>query len=394
MGYPGFPGMVAGSGSPDSNVKTLLFANTAWYLYNFRLPLAKALRAEGFEVVLVSPGDDFSERLTQAGFRWIEFPFSRKGRNPILELITILRLIPLYRREKPDFVHHFTIKCVLYGSLAAKITGVTRVINSITGLGYLFIGDSAGQKLIRPLIQFLYRLALRGTQVIFQNTDDRGQFLTNRLATLEQTTVVRGSGVDVDRFVPTPEQQDRLQVLLPARMLWDKGVAEFVDAARILKKEFPDAHFVLAGDTDPQYPAAVPERLLIEWQRDGVIEWPGWQENMPDVIARSNIVCLPSYREGLPKTLIEAAACARPLVAFDAPGSREVVIHGETGYLAKFKDVPDLVNCLQKLLKNPDERKRMGANARKLAESEFSIQRIIRETLEVYSKLQGDGNLR
>ncbi len=375
-------------------MKTLLFANTAWYLYNFRLPLAEALRAEGFEVVLVSPGDEFSARLTQAGFRWIEFPFSRKGRNPIRELTTILRLIPLYRQEKPDFVHHFTIKCVLYGSIAARITGINRVINSITGLGYLFIGNSTGQKLIRPLIRILYRLALRETRVIFQNADDRGQFLSNRLATLDQTTIVRGSGVDVERFVPTPEPHDRMQILLPARMLWDKGVAEFVDAARSLKREFPEAHFMLAGDTDPQYPAAVPESLLRDWQREGVIEWLGWQGNMPEVIAKSNIVCLPSYREGLPKTLIEAAACSRPLVAFDAPGSREVVLPGETGYLAKFKDVPDLIACLRKLIMNPDDRKRMGENARKLAESEFSTRRIIRETLEVYSKLQGDGYLR
>lgn len=386
--------MVAGSGSPDTNVKTLLFANTAWYLYNFRLPLAEALRANGYNVVLVSPGDEFSKRLTESGFRWIEFPFSRKGRNPFRELQTIFRLIPLYWREKPDFVHHFTIKCVLYGSLAAKMTGVRRVINSITGLGYLFIGESMGQKLIRPLIRILYRLALQDTQVVFQNVDDRGQFLSNRLATFEQTIIVRGSGVDVDRFVPTQEPKDRLQVLLPARMLWDKGVAEFVEAARILKHEFPEARFVLAGDTDPQYPAAVPESMLKEWQREGVIEWLGWQGNMPEVFAQSNIVCLPSYREGLPKTLIEAAACSRPLVAFDAPGSREVVLNGETGYLAKFKDVASLVDALRRLLKDPEKRQRMGTNARKLAESEFSTKRIIRETLEVYSKLQGDGNLK
>lgn len=385
--------MAAGTVSPDANVKTLLFANTAWYLYNFRLPLAEALRAQGYDVVLVSPGDEFSKKLISAGFRWIEFPFSRKGRNPFQEIFTISRLITLYRRELPDFVHHFTIKCVLYGSLAARMAGIRRVINSITGLGYLFIGNSLGQKIIRPLILLLYRIGLKSTQVIFQNGDDLQQFLSNGLVVSDQVSIVRGSGVDINRFSPTWEPDGQQQILLPARMLWDKGVAEFVQAARILKAEGVDARFVLAGDTDEENPANVPLKQLQEWQKEGVIEWLGWQGNMPELISRSSIVCLPSYREGLPKTLIEAAACARPMVAFDAPGSREVVIPGETGLLARFKDVNDLSVCLRRLLNDRGERRRMGENARKLAEKEFSIDRIVRETLTVYSKLQRDGKM-
>jgi glycosyltransferase involved in cell wall biosynthesis len=385
--------MVAGAGSPDANVKILLFANTAWYLYNFRLPLAEALRSHGFDVELVSPGDEFAEKLSSAGYRWVEFPFSRKGWNPFQEISTIKRLVELYRREKPDVVHHFTIKCVLYGSLAARTVGIQRVINSITGLGYLFIGNSFGQKLIRPLILLFYRIGLRSTQVIFQNKDDLQQFLEIGLVKPEQVSIVRGSGVDVTKFVPAPEPTGRQQVLLPARMLWDKGIAEFVQAARILKAKGMDARFVLAGDTDDENPAGVPVKLLQEWQKEGVVEWMGWQGNMPDLISQSSIVCLPSYREGLPKTLIEAAACARPMVAFDAPGSREVVIPGETGLLAKFKDSNDLADCLQRLLNNQIERSRLGENARKLAVQEFSTDRIVRETLIVYSKLQGDGKM-
>ncbi len=382
--------MAAGASAPNANVKTLLFANTAWYLYNFRLPLAEALRSQGYDVVLVSPEDEYAEKLISAGFRWVDFSFSRKGQNPFQEIFTIARLVTLYRQEKPDFAHHFTIKCVLYGSLAAHVVGIRRIINSITGLGYLFIGNSLGQKLIRPLILLLYRTGLRSTTVIFQNGDDFSQFEKDKLVSPEQAVVIRGSGVDIKKFVPTPEPEGQPQVVLPARMLWDKGVAEFVQASRMLISEGLDARFVLVGDTYDENPAAVPIKSLQDWQKEGVIDWLGWQGDMPGVFSKASIVCLPSYREGLPKTLIEAAACARPLVAFDAPGSREVVIQGETGLLAELKDIEGLVACLRSLLLAPDERRRMGANARKLAETEFSTDRIIRETLTVYSKLQGD----
>jgi len=383
--------MAEGAGSPDANVKTLLFANTAWYLYNFRFPLADALRSQGYDVVLVSPIDEYAGKLTAAGFRWVEFPFSRKGQNPFQELVTISQLIKLYRQEMPDFVQHFTIKCVLYGSLAARIVGIRRVINSITGLGYIFIGSSLAVRMIRPLILMLYRFGLKSTQVIFQNKDDLEQFLKDRMVNTEQVSIVRGSGVDIRRFVPTPEPEGPSVVVLPARLLWDKGVGEFVQAARILKAEGVFARFALVGDTYAENPAAVSEKTVKDWEKEGVIEWWGWQGDMPSVFSRASIVCLPSYREGLPKTLIEAAACARPLVAFDAPGSREVVIPGETGLLARLKDVDDLAACLRSLLHDPDERRRLGENARKLAEAEFSSDRIIRETLAVYSKLQGDG---
>jgi glycosyltransferase involved in cell wall biosynthesis len=382
--------MAAGADRPAPNVRTLLFANTDWYLYNFRLPLAEALRSQGYDVVLVSPAGEYTEKLTKAGFRWVAFPFSRKGWNPFQELATIMRLVNLYRLEKPDFVHHFTIKCVLYGSIAAKWVGIRRVINSITGLGYLFIGNSLGHKILRPIILFLYRTALRSTRVIFQNRDDLRQFEEDRLVLPDQVDIVRGSGVDTVKFSVNPLPQDPQQVVLPARLLWDKGVGEFVEAARILLSEGIQAKFILAGDSDDQNPAGVPVNTLKKWQEEGIITWPGWQGDMPAVYARAGIVCLPSYREGLPKTLIEAAACGRPLVAFDAPGSREVVIPGETGLLAKFKDSKDLAECLRTLLNDPEARERMGRNARQLAETEFSNERILRETLMVYSKLQGD----
>jgi glycosyltransferase involved in cell wall biosynthesis len=390
LGYSGIPGLAAGTGSANSNVKTLLFANTAWYLYNFRLPLAEELRSQGYEVVLVSPNDEHAKKLVEAGFHWIEFPFSRKGQNPLQEVVTIFRLAKVYKSERPDFVHHFTIKCVVYGSLAAKWCGVRRIINAITGLGYVFIGNKLSQKLLRPLIFLMYRVSLKDTKVIFQNQDDLNQFRKENLVNSEQSTIIRGSGVDIKKFQvsPLPEKQ---QIVLPARMLWDKGVGEFVLAARQLRAEGINAQFILAGDTDNENPAAVPLSVLNEWQNEGMVDWIGWQPDMPAVYASASIVCLPSYREGLPKTLIEAAACGRPLVAADVPGSREVVIPHETGYLATVKDVPSLANCLRVLLNDKKEQERLGANARRLVEAEFSSERIIRETLSVYNKLQGDG---
>lgn len=375
-------------------MKILLFANTSWYLYNFRLPLAEALRSAGHEVILVSPSDDYSQKLTDAGFMWIDFPLSRKGRNPFFEVVTLFRLITLYRNAKPDLVHHFTIKCVVYGSLAARWTGIKSVINAITGLGYVFIGNSKSQTILRWLIILLYRFSLKGTRVVFQNEDDLRQFLEYTLVDRDQSEIIRGSGVDIQRFTVSPFPEGMPVVVLPARMLWDKGVAEFVSAARQLRKEGIIARFILAGDTDDDNPAAVPNKTLKGWQKEGIVEWMGWQSDMPSVYATSTIVCLPSYREGLPKTLIEAAACGRPLIATDVPGCREVIIPGKTGLLSVVRDVETLTNCLRTMIQDRDSWYRMGQEARKLAEDEFSTGRIINETMQIYSKLQVDGTSR
>lgn len=375
-------------------MKILLFANTSWYLYNFRLPLAEALRSAGHEVILVSPSDDYSQKLTDAGFMWIDFPLSRKGRNPFFEVVTLFRLITLYRNAKPDLVHHFTIKCVVYGSLAARWTGIKSVINAITGLGYVFIGNSKSQTILRWLIILLYRFSLKGTRVVFQNEDDLRQFLEYTLVDRDQSEIIRGSGVDIQRFTVSPFPEGMPVVVLPARMLWDKGVAEFVSAARQLRKEGIIARFILAGDTDDDNPAAVPNKTLKGWQKEGIVEWMGWQSDMPSVYATSTIVCLPSYREGLPKTLIEAAACGRPLIATDVPGCREVIIPGKTGLLSVVRDVETLTNCLRAMIQDRDSWYRMGQEARKLAEDEFSTGRIINETMQIYSKLQVDGTSR
>ena len=366
-------------------VKILLFANTDWYLYNFRLALAQALRARGDEVVLVSPQGAYAPRLQELGFRWVGFPLEQHGLNPLVEISTIMRLVRLYRREKPDLVHQFTVKCVLYGSLACRMLGIRAVVNSVTGLGYVFMEGKGARRWLRGIIILFYRLVLRRTQVIFQNPDDKAIFLENRLVDPARVALIRGSGVDIQRFAPSPEPDGMPVVILPARLLWDKGVGEFVAAARRLRAEGLRARFALVGDSDNNNPASVHVPQLQAWEKEGVIEWWGWKENMEDVYAQASIICLPSYREGLSKTLIEAAACGRPMVASNVPGCRDVVRHGENGLLVPPRDAFPLAEALRTLIGNPDMRYKMGICSRKIAQEEFSTGLIVSQTLSIYS---------
>ncbi len=365
-------------------MKILLLANTDWYLYNFRLGLAEALRARGDEVVLVSPAGPYAARLIEKGFHWISFPLDRRGMNPFVEANTVLRLAQLYRQEKPALVHHFTIKCVLYGSLAARLAGIRSVVNSVEGLGYVFTGGGAGRKMLQGIVKMLYRLALKRTQVVFLNPDDRDFFLHNRLAKLEQTNLSRGAGVDLQRFTPAPQPEGVPLVILPARMLWDKGLKEFAEAARILKAEGVQARFALVGDRDPDNPASVDAVQLKQWEQEAVIEWWGWQEEMEKVYAQAAVVCLPSYREGAPKTLIEAAASGRPIVTSDAAGCGEVVRQGLNGLLVPPQDAVALAEALRQLIGDRDLRIRMGRCSRQLAEEEFSSASVNAEIFKIY----------
>jgi len=373
-------------------MKIILFANTDWYLYNFRLTLAQASRKKGHAVVLLSPPGEYGPRLVQAGFRWISFPLSRRGMNPFSELITLWRLARLYSRERPDLVHHFTVKCVLYGSLAAKMAGVKGVVNAIIGLGYVFIGDEWPVRLLRWLVKGFYRRALRGTQVIFQNPDDQELFSRNGLVNRKQVTLIPSSGVDIEKFSPSPEPAGEPLVILPARMLWAKGVNEFVLAAGILRLAGVQARFALIGDTDPGNPEAVPVDQLEKWRKEGIIEWWGWQEDMPMLYRQAHIVCLPSYyREGTPKSLIESAACGRPIVTTDRPGCREVVRHQQNGLLVPVRDSRALAEALKTLIGDAALRKQMGKKGRELAVAEFSLEKVIGQTFVVYEKALSGG---
>jgi glycosyltransferase involved in cell wall biosynthesis len=372
-------------------VKILMFANTDWYLYNFRLALAQALRARGDEVVLVSPAGPYGPRLQALGFRWMPVPMTQRSLNPLTEIQTVIRLLGLYRRENPDLVQHFTVKCVLYGSLVCHLLGIRSIVNSVTGLGYVFMDGGGTRRWLRGPIKMFYRIALRRTWVIFQNPDDRAVFLESHLADPGKAALIRGSGVDILRFSPQPEPPGTPLVILPARMLWDKGVADFVAAARTLQAEGLEARFALVGDNDDENPASVPSSQLHTWEKEGVIEWWGWKEEMDQVYAQAAIVCLPSYyREGVPKALIEAAACGRPLVTTDMPGCREIVRDGENGLLFPVRDTGALAKALLDLVQHPAMRSKMGIASRTIAEKEFSMELVISQTLAFYQSCRNE----
>jgi glycosyltransferase involved in cell wall biosynthesis len=367
-------------------MKALLFANTGWYLYNFRLPLAKGLRDRGWEVILVSPYDDYCQKLMKDGFRWVNFPLSRKGLNPFIELWTVFSLVRFYLHERPDAAQHFTIKCILYGTLAAKLSGVPRIINAVTGMGYAFSRDGLIPMLLRFFLRGIYRPILRKTEVIFQNGDDLNHYLKSDWIVPAQAHLIPGSGVDMEKFKPALEPQGDVTVLFASRMLWPKGIQEFIDAARILQTENIMAQFVLVGDTDPGNPEAVPLETLKAWEAEGIVKWWGWADNMPSIYQKVHIVCLPSYyREGVPRTLIEASAAGRPLVTTDTPGCRDVVRPGKNGLLVPAHDPQALADALKILILDADLRKRLGACGRSIALREYSLPIILEKTLLLYT---------
>jgi glycosyltransferase involved in cell wall biosynthesis len=365
--------------------KILLFANTDWYLYNFRLSLAKDLRAQGHEVILLSPPGGFQELLQGDGFQWIPFPLSRQGINPIKEIWTLWKLSQIYHEIDPDIVHHFTIKPVIYGSLAAHFLRIPGIINSITGLGHLFIDSEAMTRLLRGIASRLYRMNLRGTQVIFENPEDRDIFVQNRLLKSEQAHLILGTGVDVDKFHPTSKTNETPVVLFSSRMLVTKGFLEYIEAARRLQKKGLKARFAIAGRTDPGNPASIPDEQIEAWKQLDTLEWWGWQDDMPAALARADIFCLPSYREGVPNALLEAAACGLPIVTTDVPGCRDVVTNGVNGFLVPVKNADALANALETLIIDNDLRHRMGTAGREIAVNQFSTTKVNKETLAVYN---------
>jgi glycosyltransferase involved in cell wall biosynthesis len=376
-------------------MKIILFANTDWYLYKFRINQAKELRALGVEVVLVSPRGEFASKLQEMGFRWLELPLSRLGMNPISESRAIMKLAALYRAERPDLVHHFTIKSVLYGTVAARLAGIKCIINGVTGLGYVF--NSAGglaKRMLRAFVEAWYRLSLRGTQVIFDNDEDKDFFAARGLVSQNNAHVIRSAGVDVDTFIPMPEPEGTPVVILAGRMLLDKGIAEYVEAARLLNERNIAVRCALVGDPDPGNPRSVTREQLQAWHDSGAVEWWGFRSDMLSVFRAATIVCLPSYREGLPTTLIEASACGRAIVATDVPGCRDAVIHGETGWLVKAQNAAALADGLAHVLRDPALRAHMAEAGRRFAVNEFSTARVNRDTWEVYAQAGLEGLLK
>lgn len=373
--------------------RILFLVTEDWYFLSHRLPLARAARERGHDVIVVTRVNRDGERIRSEGFRLVPVEFSRGARKPFRDLLLVLDLIGVFRRERPDLVHNVALKPVLFGSVAAFVARTPHVVNALTGLGYVYISRRWRARAIRIFLRMGlgFLLRRRNTWVILQNGDDRSMLLEQGMLSAERTVIIRGSGVDTDTFSPSPEPSGRVSVVLASRMLYDKGVAEFVEAAASLRAAGTDARFVLVGGTDPDNPAAIEEHALRQWQADGLVEWLGRSEDMPALFRSAHIVCLPSYREGLPKVLLEAAASGRPIVAADVPGCREIVRDGENGLLVPVRDSGALASALAHLIARPALRRQMGDAGRQLAVSQFSIRNVVSETLAFYDKVLETG---
>ncbi|NJP04116.1 MAG: glycosyltransferase family 4 protein [Chloroflexaceae bacterium] len=374
--------------------RILFLVNESWYFWAHRLHIARAARDAGYQVIVAAAPHEVQQQIEAEGFWFYPLRLPRKVSHPWQELVALLDIISIYRLARPDLVHQVTIKPVLYGSLAAKITGIPAIVNAVTGLGFVFLPGGWRRRLFRTVIEWSYRLLLTGKRikVIFENPDDRDLFIQRRMIAASQAFVLPGSGVDAHTFTPSAEPEGDPVVLLASRLLWDKGVGELVDAARILKQRGVTARVVLAGTPDTSNPATIPESQLIAWTEEGVVEWIGYQANMPAVLAQCHIVCLPSsYREGIPMSLIEAASCSRPIVTTDAPGCREIVRDQWNGLLVPVKDAQAVANALETLIQNPSLRRQMGERGRQLVLERFTKEHVIEQTFAIYRSLVGEG---
>lgn len=375
--------------------KLLYVVNIPRFFVSHRLPLALAARGAGFDVrVAASDSDPASaQRIVAAGLPFHPLPLSQHGLNPLRELRTIIALARLYTRLQPDLLHHVSIKPVIYGGIAARLSRRRAVVQAMSGLGYLHVSQERRARLLDKLSGPAFRLALAGagTRMIFQNPDDRRFFVDRGLIAESKTLVIRGSGVDEREFAPRPEDSSQLPVVLFAgRLLWQKGVGEFVELARRLRGR---ARFRVVGYEEPSSPSNVPAAQLQAWRDAGLIEWRGRRDDMAQVFAECNIVCLPStYGEGVPKVLIEAAACGRACVTTDTPGCREIVRHGENGLLAPPTDLDALTDAVTRLIDDPELRQAYGVNGREIVLREFTLSRVADETIALYrSLLDGAG---
>lgn len=366
--------------------RILYLVNDAGFFLSHRLPIALEAQRRGFEVAVACPSDRNSIRLPGIGIRHIDVPMPRGRGKAVAELRAMAIVHRVLRRERPNLVHLITSKPVIVGGIAARLHRVPSVA-AISGLGHIFIDNSLRSRIVRRLVLFGYGAALKGRSAfpIFQNGSNLDLFARAGLCG-GGATLIRGSGTDLARFDPTPSGNATPAVVLPCRMLWTKGVAEFVEAAGILRRKGMNATFVLVGDPDPSNPASIDHETLERWSGSGDVTWIGYRSDIETVLKGADIVVLPSYLEGLPKTLVDAAAAARPVVTTDVPGCRDAIVPGETGLLARPRDAVDLADKIRLLLEDARLRDRMGKAARLFAETTFDINSIVEQHLQLYWK--------
>jgi len=370
--------------------KIFLVSRCAWTLFNFRAGLMRELVKNGNTVIGGgAAGDGFEPKIEALGVKFNGLPVDKKGINPRADVKLFWTLYRWYRKEQPDIIHHFTIKPVIYGSIAARMAKIPKIVNTVTGLGYVFTDEKITW--LRRLVVGLYRISLSCADfTFFQNQDDYDFFLSRGLVKESGTALLPGSGVDCEHFSPlsgpNPLKESQLTFLMVSRLLKDKGVYEFVEAASLVKEHYPKARFQLLGRRDVRNPNVVPESDLKSWDNQGLVSCLGEVSDVRPMMEKSDVVVLPSYREGIPRALLEAAAMAKPIITTDAVGCREVVDDEINGLLVPVKDAPALARAMERMINDPEMRKRMGKAGRKKVEREFDEKIVIQKILEVYDK--------
>ena len=362
--------------------------------WSHRLSLALSAIDAGYDVTLVSNFNKLESKIKNRGVNVININFVRSSKHPFTDLKNIFKLIFILRKEKPDIIHNVALKTILIASIAGLFSKKMVIINAFTGLGYVFSSDQLHAKLIRFFIKPIFKLLFRRSNywTIFQNPDDMNLFERLGLINLNQSTLIRGSGVETNKFIQSDDLNKIPVVMLASRMLWDKGVGEFVEVAKRAYKNKINAEFMLVGGIDNDNPMSIPLSTLKQWVSNGDVQWEGHSDNMPDMLASASIVCLPSYREGLPKVLLEAAAIGRPLIASDGPGCREIVRDKYNGLLVKMRDSDSLYEAVLMLVNNRKMRETMGRNSRTLVETELSTTIINTQTIELYRRVVNASN--
>jgi glycosyltransferase involved in cell wall biosynthesis len=386
------------------NPKVLLVANTSWYLYNFRLPLMRDLRDAGYLVAAVAPHDTYTNLLRTEGFTVYQWQIARRSINPLRELYALVHLIRIYQREHPELVHHFTIKACLYGTIAAKLSGVTHVINAITGLGHIFVGAGKTSNLLRLALKPIYKLIFRSRRamIIFQNADDQSHLSHLGIVDSRRTKLIRSSGVDVNYFNPSSiigdirRNQDiacpisfhsPVRLLFPSRLIAEKGINELLTACRNLWKQGANLELLIAGAIDEGNRSSLTTDELAELRADPRIHCLGHVSDMRNIYAKCDLVVLPSWREGLSRALIEAAAMECPIITTNVPGCRDVVDHGRNGLLVPPHDAIALQLAITLLIEQPDLAFRFGREARRKVVSEFQVSVVNEHTMNIYRSL-------
>lgn len=371
------------------SARLLVVCNDLDFFLLHRLPETQGALREGYEVHVATPPGDRSREIRGLGFVHHDLVLSRSGRNPLRELGSLLAFYRLFRHVKPDLLYLMTVKPILYGGIAARLAGIKAVVAAVFGMGFLFTDNGLRTRMLRAVVSWLYHLALghRNIRVIFQNPTDQALMVKLGVVTPQNTVLIKGSGVDLDHFTVYLEPVGSPVVLMAARLLYDKGVVEYIEAVRALRCQGVDARFLLAGDRDDGNPSSVTVHDLDAWKLKGEVEFLGFRKDMPILLSAANVVVLPSYREGLPRVLEEAAACGRAIVTTDVPGCRDAILPGVTGLLVPVRDASALAQAIRKLVEDRGLRQCMGIAGRDLAERCYSVESIVAAHLALYREL-------